>query len=107
MLKLRILGIKIIITRTPSKTQTLISSLCVAGAVKVTPAHDHTDFDVGKRHNLETVQVIDERGLMTDACGEFAGLRRFDVRDVLPDRLASLGLLKGAADHPMIVPICR
>ena len=44
----------------------------LSGAVKITPAHDHNDYECGKRHNLEFVTVIDDNGNMTAGCGEFA-----------------------------------
>ena len=46
------------------------------GAVKVTPAHDPTDFEIGRRHGLASIQVIGENGRMTEAAGEFAGMTR-------------------------------
>ena len=43
-----------------------------AGAVKITPAHDHNDYECGKRHDLEFVTIIDDNGLMTGQCGQFS-----------------------------------
>ncbi len=58
------------------------------GAVKVTPAHDPNDFEIAKRHNLEKITVIDLEGKMTPEAGEeFAGLDRFEARDVLIEML--------------------
>lgn len=76
------------------------------GAVKITPAHDPTDFVVGQRHSLDNVQVIDERGCLTSACGDLAGIRRFEARDVIVSRLEAARLLRGKQDHKMVVPIC-
>ncbi|XP_018564087.1 valine--tRNA ligase-like [Anoplophora glabripennis] len=76
------------------------------GAVKITPAHDQTDFEVAKRHGLKHLQVIDETGNLTAACGDFSGLRRFDARDVVMTQLDNLGLLRGRQHHAMMVPIC-
>nr|XP_022920244.1 valine--tRNA ligase [Onthophagus taurus] len=76
------------------------------GAVKVTPAHDHNDFEVAKRHGLTSIQVIDEEGKLSDSCGNLAGMRRFDARKALLDELNKLNLLRGTQDHRMIVPIC-
>ncbi|KAJ8975898.1 hypothetical protein NQ317_011369 [Molorchus minor] len=75
-------------------------------AVKITPAHDQADFEAGKRHNLKTLQVIDEGGNLTPSCGEFSGLPRFDARDIITSHLDKLGLFRGRQAHPMIVPIC-
>ncbi|EFA00421.1 valine--tRNA ligase [Tribolium castaneum] len=76
------------------------------GAVKVTPAHDPVDFEVGKRHSLALLQVIDEKGNLTRICGEFAGIGRFAAREVILSRLEKLQLLRGREDHKMLVPIC-
>src|SRR5205814_10412716 len=50
------------------------------GAVKVTPAHDPNDFDAGKRHALEVISILDERGVVNDQGGPFAGQDRFAAR---------------------------
>ena len=44
----------------------------LSGAVKVTPAHDYIDFEVGKRHNLEVISVINEKGELNEKCGKFS-----------------------------------
>ena len=44
--------------------------------VKVTPAHDQNDYEVGKRHDLEFITCFDEAGILNDYCGEFSGLER-------------------------------
>lgn len=79
----------------------------IVGAVKITPAHDFNDFDVGKRHALQALSVIDENGHLTQACGQFAGLPRFEARKVITEELRKIGLLRGRQDHTMVVPICR
>lgn len=78
------------------------------GAVKITPAHDANDFEVGKRHGLPTsLTVIDDDGNMTADCGaSFAGVPRFDARERVVDQLKELGLYKGDREHAMVVPIC-
>uniref|UniRef100_A0A914XHA5 valine--tRNA ligase n=1 Tax=Plectus sambesii TaxID=2011161 RepID=A0A914XHA5_9BILA len=76
------------------------------GAVKITPAHDHNDYEVGVRHNLPFITCIGDDGLMTDACGQFAGLKRFDARKAVLDALKAKGLYRDMQDNPMIVPIC-
>src|SRR5271163_1716973 len=50
------------------------------GAVKVTPAHDFTDFEIGRRHNLSQIVVIDGRGVMTDVAAPYGGLSREEAR---------------------------
>lgn len=63
------------------------------GVVKITPAHDPNDFEVGNRHNLERVKVINPDGTMNDKCGEFAGLDRFEAREKLVEYLKEHDLL--------------
>ncbi|CAH1155569.1 unnamed protein product [Phaedon cochleariae] len=76
------------------------------GAVKITPAHDHADFEAAKRHSLPSLQVIDETGRLNTECGQFKGLRRFEARKVIVEELSRLQLFRGTEDHAMIVPIC-
>uniref|UniRef100_A0A1I7YCJ4 Valine--tRNA ligase n=1 Tax=Steinernema glaseri TaxID=37863 RepID=A0A1I7YCJ4_9BILA len=76
------------------------------GAVKITPAHDHNDYEVGMRHKLEFINVITDEGLMTKACGEFAGQKRFDARKNVLEALKAKGLFRDVQDNPMIVPVC-
>lgn len=58
------------------------------GAVKVTPAHDPTDYDIGKRHKLEEIIVIDEQGKMTKEAGEnFTGMDRYEAREAVIELL--------------------
>ncbi|NNF98875.1 MAG: valine--tRNA ligase [Desulfobacteraceae bacterium] len=64
------------------------------GALKVTPAHDPNDFDIGNRHNLDRVKVIGEDGRMTDEAGKFKDLERFECRKALVKALKSKGLLE-------------
>lgn len=76
------------------------------GAVKITPAHDKNDFEVGKRHGLNSVQVINEKGFIVDGFEEFSGLPRFIARDKVLHRLAELELYRGSDFHKMVLPIC-
>ncbi|MFV0482250.1 MAG: class I tRNA ligase family protein, partial [Campylobacteraceae bacterium] len=50
------------------------------GVVKVTPAHDVNDYEVGKRHDLEFITIFDEHGILNDECGEFNGQERLEAR---------------------------
>ena len=63
------------------------------GVVKITPAHDPNDFEVGNRHNLERIKVINPDGTMNDKCGQFAGLDRFEAREKLVEYLKEHDLL--------------
>ncbi|MFN3704980.1 MAG: valine--tRNA ligase [Thermoflexales bacterium] len=64
-----------------------------SGAVKVTPAHDFTDYEVGLRHHLDAVEVMDEHGRMNEQAGPYAGLDRFKCRERLVEDLEREGLL--------------
>ncbi|GAB6066352.1 valine--tRNA ligase [Aquifex pyrophilus] len=64
------------------------------GAVKITPAHDPLDFEIGKTHNLPFVKVIDERARMTENAGEFKGLDRYEARKKIVERLEKEGYLE-------------
>ncbi|MFH1104869.1 MAG: valine--tRNA ligase [Actinomycetota bacterium] len=76
------------------------------GAVKVTPAHDPIDFEIGGRHGLDTLCVIDEDGAINENGGCFAGLDRFDARAAVKDALAAEGLLVKVEPHDHAVGHC-
>ncbi len=77
------------------------------GAVKVTPAHDPVDFELGKRHNLDQVIVIDGSGKMTKEAGkEFEGLDRFECREKVLVRLQEQGLIVKTEDYRHAVGHC-
>ena len=63
------------------------------GALKVTPGHDATDFDIGQRHGLQVLSAIDTRGFMTPSAGPLAGLDRDAARAAMVERLREKGLL--------------
>ena len=63
------------------------------GALKVTPGHDATDFEIGQRHGLQVLSAIDTRGYMTPAAGPLAGLDRDTARTAMIERLKEKGLL--------------
>ena len=69
------------------------------GVVKVTPAHDQNDYEVGKRHNLEFIKVFDEKGILNEYCGEFAGLERLEARPVIVKALENAGYIVKIEDH--------
>ena len=73
------------------------------GAVKVTPAHDPTDFEIGQRHKLPSIQVIGFDARMTDAAGPFAGQDRYEARKGIVAELGRLGLLDHEEDY--IIPL--
>ncbi len=69
------------------------------GLVKVTPAHDPNDYEVGKRHDLEFITVFDEKGILNDFAGEFKGLERLEARDIIIKRLDEEGFIEKIEDH--------
>jgi len=78
------------------------------GLVKVTPAHDFNDFEIGRRHDLPSIQVIDRRGRMTAAAGEaFAGLDRTEARRRVVAALRDQGLLVDVEDYTHNVGFCQ
>ncbi len=64
------------------------------GAVKITPAHDPNDFEVGLRHNLDVIRVMDDAGVMNENAGKFKGLDRFEAREKIVEELKQLGLVE-------------
>jgi valyl-tRNA synthetase len=69
------------------------------GALKVTPAHDPNDFEIGRRHNLPSVKVIGDDGKMTEAAGAYAGMDRFACRNAVVADLKEKGLLESTEPH--------
>jgi len=76
------------------------------GVVKVTPAHDQNDYEVGKRHDLEFIKVFDEKGILNDYCGEFAGLERLEARPVIVKALENAGHIVKIEEHVHQVGHC-
>ncbi len=76
------------------------------GVVKITPAHDPNDFEVGRRHNLEMIVAIDDNGNMTKEALHYEGLDRFECRSKLVNELESKGYLKNVAEHKHSVGHC-
>jgi valyl-tRNA synthetase len=77
------------------------------GAVKVTPAHDPNDFATGKRHKLESINILNLDGTLNAEGGPFAGLDRFKARVAVKARLEQLGLARGQKPHAMTRPRCQ
>ncbi|EII2707979.1 valine--tRNA ligase [Staphylococcus pseudintermedius] len=70
-----------------------------SGAMKVTPAHDPNDFEIGNRHNLERIVVMDEAGRMNTEAGKYEGMDRFECRKQLVKDLLEEGLVIKIDDH--------
>lgn len=76
------------------------------GAVKLTPAHDHNDFNLGKKHNLPFINILNEDGTFNENAGPYAGQKRFDARYGVIEELKNLGLFTRQEPNKMVVPIC-
>jgi len=76
------------------------------GVVKVTPAHDQNDYEVGKRHDLEFITVFDEKGILNDYAGEFKGMERLEAREPIVKRLQEEGYIVKIEDHVHQVGHC-
>jgi valyl-tRNA synthetase len=76
------------------------------GLVKVTPAHDPNDYEVGKRHNLEFITCFDEKGFLNDQCGEFEGLERLEAREQIVNALKNGGFIEKIEEHTHQVGHC-
>lgn len=70
-----------------------------SGAVKITPAHDPNDFEIGNRHNLERVLVMDESGKMNENAGKYQGMDRFECRKQIVKDLQDEGILFKIEEH--------
>ena len=77
-----------------------------SGGLKVTPAHDPNDFDLGLRHNLPNIKVIGDDGTMTEAAGAYKGLDRFACREAIIKDLEAKGLMKKIDPHQHSVGHC-
>ncbi|MBU0728680.1 MAG: valine--tRNA ligase [Proteobacteria bacterium] len=76
------------------------------GALKVTPAHDLNDFEIGRRHDLPSLSVMDDNGVMNGEAGPYAGLDRFECRKKIVEDLDSQGFLEGIDDYQHGVGHC-
>ena len=75
------------------------------GALKVTPAHDETDFEIGEDHDLEKITIMSPKGAINETGGPYEGLDRFEARDRIVEDLEEEGLLVKTEDYMMNVPI--
>ena len=78
-----------------------------SGCVKITPAHDFNDYEIGKRHNLEIIRCLDFDGKIENhefIPQELRGLDRFEAREKIIDMLKNQNLLKGVEDHQIQIP---
>jgi valyl-tRNA synthetase len=76
------------------------------GCVKITPAHVPNDFEVGLRHKLPQIRVMNDDGTMNEFAGKYKGMDRYDARRQIVEELASLGLLVKVEEHTHNVGEC-
>jgi len=76
------------------------------GVLKITPAHDPNDFEIGAAHNLESIRVIDDAGIMNDQAGPYQGLDRFSCRDKILEDLTQRDLLKKVEEYDHTIGHC-
>ena len=75
-----------------------------SGAVKITPAHDFNDFEVGKRHGLEMINILNQDATLNAQGGPFQGMDRFDAREAVKAKIDELGLSRGTKPHTLALP---
>ena len=90
----------------PIVTDTYVDMEFGTGVVKITPAHDPNDFEVGQRHNLPIVKVLDETAHMTPDCGKYAGMDRYEARKAIVADLEAGGYLEKIEPHAHNVGTC-
>ncbi|WP_297965321.1 valine--tRNA ligase [uncultured Anaerovibrio sp.] len=76
------------------------------GAVKVTPAHDPNDYEMGLRHDLEQIKVLSNTGKMLEGAGKYEGMDRYECRKALVKELEEIGALVSVEDHEHAVGHC-
>ncbi|MCB6501149.1 valine--tRNA ligase [Colidextribacter sp. 210702-DFI.3.9] len=76
------------------------------GCVKMTPAHDPNDFEVGLRHNLDTIRVLDDNGKVNENGGKYQGMDRYEARKAVVADLEALGLMEKIEDYSHNVGTC-
>jgi len=77
------------------------------GAVKITPAHDPLDWEIGKDHRLEEIQIIDEKAQITELGGKYAGLSVNEAREQIIEDLEKIGLLEKIEEMTHSVSTCE
>ncbi len=83
----------------PIVADTYVDKEFGTGCVKITPAHDPNDFEVGKRHNLPEINVMNDDATMNALAGKYEGMDRYTARKAMVKDLEDLGLLVGIKDH--------
>ncbi|KAI1505320.1 valyl-tRNA synthetase [Biscogniauxia marginata] len=92
--------------RLPIIADTYVEKDFGTGAVKITPAHDQNDFAMGARHNLPSINILNDNGTMNENAGKYQGQKRYDVRYALCEELTKLGLFVKKENNPMVIRLC-
>ncbi len=92
--------------RIPIIADSYVDSEFGTGAVKITPAHDPNDYEVGLRHNLPQEMMLNEEGEITDNYPAYAGMKRFDARKKIVADMDAAGLLVKTKQHGHSVGVC-
>lgn len=77
------------------------------GAVKLTPAHDFNDYNLGTAHKLDFINILNDDGTLNANAGPFAGQKRFDARYTVVEELTKLGLFVKKEPNAMKIPLCE
>jgi len=106
----KLIGERLILPLTDRQIEIISDGMVEAkfgtGAVKVTPAHDPNDYILGKKHNLEFINVMHPDGRMNDHAGDYAGMDRFEARQVILEDLKEKGLLEKVEPHDISAGHC-
>lgn len=76
------------------------------GVVKVTPAHDPNDFEIGRRHDLEEINIFNTDGTLNENAGRYKGMDRYEARKQLVEDLSQKGMLPKIEDHELVIGTC-
>ena len=77
------------------------------GVIKVTPGHDIADYEIGKRHGLQIINVIDKNGRLTDVAGKYSGMKVLEAREAMLEELKVKGILVKEEEYVHNVAICE
>ncbi len=77
------------------------------GVIKVTPGHSFVDYEIGKRHNLPIINVIDKNGRLTEVAGKYAGMKVQEAREAMLPELKEKGILIKEEEYTHSVPVCE
>ena len=85
---------------------TLVDMSFGSGVVKVTPAHDQSDYECAARHGLPSINIFNDDGTMNEQAGSYCGLPRFVCREQVQQHLTARGLYRGSVHNSMVLGLC-